>query len=148
MSRFVPSRSQPVSLQMVPSEVLEQCIFAWLSLHDLVICSLICRWLRPIASRVLLSRKQVLTGGESNLSTKSILLSLFEQGASIAVLQWFEQHLRYPVFPTLPTKAVAVPATAAAISKAQLTLLLDCISLAAKGMYAASVYFLGLGLGK
>lgn len=149
--RAIQSHHSPplLLLATIPVDVLEHKIFSMLSCSSLVACLLICRRLQRVASRVLLlllaaQHQQSLLETRSKrpryVSKQStILLSLFEEGAAIPLLQWFQTRLRYPVFPiTIPTITTATAmigttSNSTIPEKQQQTIFLECAALAAKG---------------
>src|SRR5690349_11088689 len=89
----------PVTILCVPVDVLEQHILALLSPASLMACLFTCRRLNRLATRALKSKheKKYLQTALQDFSSLQIwvLRSLFEEGAPVALLEWFRNHLNY-----------------------------------------------------
>ncbi len=84
--------SSQTFLSILP-DVLEHCIFSFLSLPDLISCSLVSSQLRKIYQR-----RDWKTAG---LSKHMKILEEIYKGGSISLLLWFQSALRYPVLSSL-----------------------------------------------
>lgn len=143
MSCELRFRFQRSRLFAIPVDVVEQKILSLVSCSSVISCLLVCHRLRALASRVLMDRKNklLLLLAEGKTTAKmsfqqSILLSVFEEGAPIPLLQWFETYLRYPVFPPhAPTTHASKPIKC---SEKRQSMLKKCASLAAKGTTLSS----------
>lgn len=84
--------------QHLPADVLEHHIFSLLSVYSLVVVSMVCRrWRSRAPHRV----------GMTTSTQNTIVRLLFEDGASVELFRWFEQHLHFPSFLLLREKILA-----------------------------------------
>jgi hypothetical protein len=78
-----------VGWNLLPADVLEHHIFSVMPLMSAVVMKLVSRQCRNIASRVIRYRK-----GDQ----KATFLSLYKDGASANLLDWFQESLRFPLW--------------------------------------------------
>jgi hypothetical protein len=134
------SAQHQMHLQFIPTDVLEHHILSLLSFSELISCLLVCHHLRMICSRMLAKNQEVLARKETvpafRERSKLVLLELFEHGASLKVLQWFEKCLRYPL-----VFSASASAAESSSSPPPSALYVECVSRATTGIFNYEAFF-------